>query len=132
MDLIIKLILSYLLGSISGSMLMGNLKGIDIREIGSGNAGGTNAFRTQGLIFALPVVIIDVSKGYIPTQFFHSFSFIKSESLVPFEMFPLICGFAAVIGHCYPIFYNFKGGKGAGTLIGVLIGLSLPPYTILI
>ena len=51
MELIIKLILCYLLGSVSGSMLMGKLKGVDIREMGSGNAGGTNAFRTQGFIF---------------------------------------------------------------------------------
>jgi len=114
---------SYLIGSISGGILIGKLKNIDIRKSGSGNAGGTNAFRTQGLIFALPVVIIDISKGYIPTQFFHSFSFIKSQSLIPIEMFPLICGFAAVIGHCYPIFYNFKGGKGAGTILGMLLSV---------
>ena len=121
--LLLLIFFSYLIGSISGGILIGKLKNIDIRKSGSGNAGGTNAFRTQGLIFALPVVIIDVSKGYIPTQFFHSFSFIKSESLVPFEMFPLICGFAAVIGHCYPIFYNFKGGKGAGTILGMLLSV---------
>ncbi len=121
--LLLIIFFSYLIGSISGGILIGKLKNIDIRKSGSGNAGGTNAFRTQGLIFALPVVIIDVSKGYIPTQFFHSFSFIKSQSLVPFEMFPLICGFAAVIGHCYPIFYNFKGGKGAGTILGMLLSV---------
>ena len=67
--LIFLTLLAYLLGSISGSMVMGKLKKVDIRQMGSGNAGGTNAFRTQGLLFALPVVIIDIGKAFIATQY---------------------------------------------------------------
>ena len=63
--LIVKVVLAYLLGSVSGSLLLGRLKKVDIRSLGSGNAGGTNAFRTQGLVFALGVVVIDVGKGFL-------------------------------------------------------------------
>ena len=69
MELIVKLILSYFLGSISGAMIMGKLKGADIRKMGSGNAGGTNAFRTMGAAFALSVLFIDVIKGFIAVKF---------------------------------------------------------------
>ena len=62
-DLVLKVVASYLLGSVSGSMVMGAFRHVDIRESGSGNAGGTNAFRTQGFWFALGVVIIDIGKG---------------------------------------------------------------------
>ena len=62
LEQILRIIFSYLIGSISGSMLMGKIRGVDIRTMGSGNAGGTNAFRTQGTIFALTVVVIDIAK----------------------------------------------------------------------
>ena len=124
---------AYLLGSISGSMIIGKFRKVDIRTMGSGNAGGTNAFRTQGALFALGVIAIDISKGWIAI---HYIGTILSESIgVPLQdifLLSLMCGFASVLGHIYPIYHNLKGGKGAGTLIGVLIGLSLPPYTILI
>ena len=130
---IIPIILSYLLGSISGSMVLGKLKKIDIRTMGSGNAGGTNAFRTQGALFALGVIAIDISKGWIAI---HYIGTVLSKSMgIPSQdifLLSLMCGFASVLGHIYPIYHNLKGGKGAGTLIGVLIGLNLPPYTILI
>ena len=124
---------AYLLGSISGSMIIGKFKKVDIRTMGSGNAGGTNAFRTQGALFALGVIAVDISKGWIAI---HYIGTVLSESIgVPSQdifLLSLMCGFASVLGHIYPIYHNLKGGKGAGTLIGVLIGLSLPPYTILI
>ena len=69
MNEIIRIILSYLMGSISGSMIVGKFKKVDIREMGSGNAGGTNAFRTQGSLFALGVVIIDILKGFIAVYY---------------------------------------------------------------
>ena len=115
---IIRIILSYLIGSISGSMVIGKFKKVDIREMGSGNAGGTNAFRTQGTLFALGVIIIDIFKGFAATYYIGmGFGDVSSLSL--------ICGFASVIGHIYPIYHQFKGGKGAGTLIGVLLALPL-------
>ena len=123
LEQIIRIILSYLIGSISGSMLMGKLRGVDIRTMGSGNAGGTNAFRTQGAIFALSVIVVDIAKGYVAT-FYISGDFGQGSLL------GILCGIAAVLGHVYPVYYNFKGGKGAGTLVGILIGLY--PFGLLI
>lgn len=118
--LALKVVLAYLLGSVSGSMVMGRLRDVDIRSSGSGNAGGTNAFRTQGFRFALGVVIIDIGKGALAAW---------GVPLLPFETpgspaAPLYqamaCGIAAVLGHCYPIWHGFRGGKGAATAVGAL------------
>ena len=123
LEQVIKIIFSYLIGSISGSMLIGKFRGIDIRTMGSGNAGGTNAFRTQGSIFALSVLFIDILKGYIAT-------FYISGDVGQGGLLGIICGIAAILGHVYPVYYDFKGGKGAGTLVGILIGLY--PFGLLI
>ena len=123
LEQVIKIIFSYLVGSISGSMLMGKFRGIDIRTMGSGNAGGTNAFRTQGAFFALSVVFIDIFKGYIATLYI-------SGDVGEGGLLGILCGIAAVLGHVYPVYYNFKGGKGAGTLVGILIALY--PFGLLI
>ena len=132
MDLVLKLILSYLLGSISGSMLIGKLKGIDIREMGSGNAGSTNAFRTIGGAFALGVLFIDVLKGFIAVIFvpFLQLGGTLTTNTINIELLYIICGIGAVLGHVYPIYYGFKGGKGAGTMAGVLLAL-FPTYLII-
>jgi len=122
LEIIIKLLICYLLGSISGSLIIGKIKNVDIRKMGSGNAGATNAFRTQGLFFSLMVMIIDVAKGYIAISFVGNG--LSSISI-------LLCGIFAVLGHVYPIYYSFKGGKGAGTLIGVLLAL-FPFYFFLV
>jgi glycerol-3-phosphate acyltransferase PlsY len=119
--LIIKIILSYLLGSVSGSLLLGKFRKVDIRGQGSGNAGGTNAFRTQGLVFGLGVVIIDVSKGFIAARWITVMDFGRSPLVVEPVLLMMICGFAAVLGHCFPIWHGFRGGKGAATLAGALI-----------
>ena len=132
MDLVLKLILSYLLGSISGSMLIGKLKGIDIREMGSGNAGSTNAFRTIGGAFALGVLFIDVLKGFIAVKFvpFLQLGGILTTNTIDIELLHIICGIGAILGHVYPIYFRFKGGKGAGTMAGVLLAL-FPTYLII-
>ncbi len=124
-DLMIKAILSYLLGSISGSLVLGRFKGVDIRKSGSGNAGGTNAFRTQGTLFALGVVLIDVTKGYVATTYLSllNLSWLGIAANTPYDQLMVVCGSAAIIGHVYPVFYNFKGGKGAGTAVGMIIAL---------
>ena len=129
LSIIIIILASYLLGSVSGSILVGKLKKVDIRAMGSGNAGGTNAFRTQGFFFALPVILIDIGKGYVATHYFSSITFLSSQNLLPSDLIPLLCGCAAVLGHCYPAFHSFKGGKGAGTAIGMLI--SVFPQTLI-
>ena len=114
-------------------MIIGKFRKVDIRTMGSGNAGGTNAFRTQGALFALGVIAIDISKGWIAIYYIGT---VLSQSIGVADqnifLLSLMCGFASVLGHIYPIYHNLKGGKGAGTLIGVLIGLELPAYTILI
>jgi len=98
LELGIKILLSYLLGSLNGSLIIGRFTGVDIRKVGSGNAGGTNALRTQGLWFAVGVMVIDVGKGFLPAW------------LLPSLVLPGV--------------FNFAGGKGAATLIGMLIAVA--------
>ena len=119
--LIVKIVLAYLLGSVSGSLLLGRLKKIDIRGQGSGNAGGTNAFRTQGLVFALGVVMIDVGKGFIAAWWIAAIDFGWAPLTLEPDLVMMFCGFAAVLGHCFPVWHGFRGGKGAATAVGALI-----------
>lgn len=118
---ILKIILAYLLGSVSGSLWLGRLKKIDIRSQGSGNAGGTNAFRTQGLVFAIGVVVIDVGKGFLAAWWIPSLDFGGLPPGPDLGLLVMACGFAAVIGHCFPLWHGFRGGKGAATAVGALV-----------
>jgi glycerol-3-phosphate acyltransferase PlsY len=120
LGLLIKFVLAYLLGSVSGSMVVGSFRHVDIRKSGSGNAGGTNAFRTQGFVFALGVVIIDIGKGALAAGLMPMLDLSFLGTPLPASTEMLACGFAAVIGHCYPVFYGFRGGKGAATAVGAL------------
>ena len=117
--LVLKVLLAYLLGSVSGSLLLGRLKHVDIRNMGSGNAGGTNAFRTQGVVFALGVVLIDIGKGALAAGVLPGLPIGGVGQ--DLEMIALSCGFAAVVGHCFPVWHGFRGGKGAATAVGVLV-----------
>jgi len=119
-SLVVKILLAYLLGSLSGSLLLGKLRKVDIRQQGSGNAGGTNAFRTQGLVFALPVVLIDVGKGLLAAGWIAPSGLLGSAAPASASV-GMACGFAAVLGHCYPLWHGFRGGKGAATVVGALI-----------
>jgi len=119
--LIIKVILAYLLGSVSGSLLLGKIKKVDIRSQGSGNAGGTNAFRTQGLVFAMGVVLIDIGKGFLAAWWIPALGFGGSQAVLSPGLLVMACGFAAVLGHVFPIWHGFRGGKGAATAVGALI-----------
>lgn len=106
---------SYLLGSLSGSLLLGKLRGVDIRTVGSGNAGGTNALRTQGVGFALVTVIVDVGKGALAVW--------MASHFMPSTAHPgwiYGCALAAISGHVWPLYHGFRGGKGAATLVGAL------------
>jgi len=132
MELIIKLGLSYLIGSASGSVLLGILKGIDIRNLGSGNAGGTNAFRTQGAAFATGVLFIDIMKGFISAKFISAINLpIFSGTLDP-NLLIILCGIAAILGHVYPIYHGFRGGKGAGAAVGMVFAISWPTISLAI
>jgi len=119
--LILKVILAYLLGSVSGSLMVGKLKKVDIRRQGSGNAGGTNAFRTQGLVFALGVVVIDVGKGFLAAWWIPALDIGDPAQRVGQDLLVMFCGFAAVVGHCFPIWHDFRGGKGAAAAVGAMI-----------
>jgi glycerol-3-phosphate acyltransferase PlsY len=123
--LIILTLLAYLLGSISGSLWLGRLRQVDIRSQGSGNAGGTNAFRTQGAAFALAVVLIDVSKGWLgaslPLLLPDLVSIDGTEPLLAQSGQILVCAMASIVGHCYPIWHGFRGGKGAATAVGAML-----------
>ena len=127
--MILKAVIAYLLGSVSGSLLIGRLKHVDIREQGSGNAGGTNAFRTQGWLFALGVVIIDVGKGFIAAKWIAALPLWGAGAPFGLDVAAMVCGFAAVLGHCFPVYHGFRGGKGAGTALGAL--LAIQPWLIL-
>jgi glycerol-3-phosphate acyltransferase PlsY len=118
--LILKSLLAYALGSISGSLMLGRLRHIDIRTMGSGNAGGTNAFRSVGKKFALAVAIIDVAKGAIASGIIPFVPIPGLASAISLPVQVACCGFAAVLGHCYPVWHGFRGGKGAATAVGVL------------
>ncbi|MGY8751226.1 MAG: glycerol-3-phosphate 1-O-acyltransferase PlsY [Fidelibacterota bacterium] len=121
--LIILIIISYLTGSTPTSIIVGRItNGIDIRKHGSGNAGGTNVFRVLGWKPALIVVFVDVFKGWLPAAIFAP-AFYFAQIIPDLGVVQILCGFSAVLGHTYTIFAGFKGGKGVGTLGGMLIAL---------
>ena len=117
----ILLLAAYLIGSLSGSLLLGRLRGVDIRQHGSGNAGGTNAFRTQGWKFALGVALIDIGKGVLATWLATRFA--PSAGPVDAGTLAYVAALAAVVGHVWPVWHGFRGGKGAATAVGGLLVL---------
>lgn len=126
-ELTFKTALSYLLGSLVGSLIVGHLRGgVDIRMLGSGNAGATNALRTQGKTFALLAVLIDIGKGWLATRFLAplAVSSVPTASQGIRLWLPVACGAAVILGHIYPLWYGFRGGKGAATVAGSLLGLA--------
>lgn len=113
----ISIILAYLIGSLSGALIIAKMLGLpDPRSIGSGNAGATNMKRVGGTKVGVMVLIFDLVKGLVAVILGHLFG-----------VHPLILGmvaFAAVLGHVFPVFFQFKGGKGVATALGCLIGLA--------
>ena len=123
MELIILLILSYLTGSIPTSIIVSRItKNIDIRQHGSGNAGATNVYRILGWKYALIVLLLDIFKAWLPAAIYATTIF-QYISILDIGFIQILCGSFSVIGHTYPIFAKFKGGKGVGPLIGVLLAL---------
>ncbi len=126
LELGVKFLISYFIGSLMGAMIVGALRGgVDIRTMGSGNAGGTNALRTQGLLFAFFVVVIDVGKGVIGAGVVPGLDvpFVATDPEVSRVWLTMCCATAAVVGHVWPIYHGFKGGKGAATFVGTLVVL---------
>lgn len=122
-------ILAYLLGSIPSSVWMGRaLKGVDLREHGSGNAGATNAFRVLGKPIGTMVLLADMGKAFLAV----SLSYLQQEILPGSESWMILrigLGLLAVVGHIFPIFAGFRGGKGVAAMAG--IGLALHPFAAL-
>lgn len=127
LELGVKFLLSYFIGSIMGALVIGRLYGgVDIRTMGSGNAGGTNALRTQGIAFAVGVVLIDIGKGAVGAGLIPGLSipFVPADPAISRTWLTLCCATAAVFGHVWPVYHRFRGGKGAATLAGTLVVLA--------
>lgn len=121
---IAALLVSYLLGSIPTAYLFGKiLKGVDIRKVGSGNVGATNAMRILGKGPGISVLFLDILKGFIAVMFLGSY-FINKPVLFSSESLLILMGISCICGHNWTIFLQFKGGKGIATSFGVLIALA--------
>ena len=109
---------SYLIGSIPWGLVVGRLKGIDIREYGSGNIGSTNILRTLGTKFGAIVLIADVLKGVIAV--------LLARYIIETPTGEMAAGFAAIAGHDWSLFLKFKGGRGVATSLGALLPMAMP------
>jgi glycerol-3-phosphate acyltransferase PlsY len=117
MIILFLFIFAYLCGSISSAVIVCKIMGLtDPRTVGSGNPGTTNVLRIGGKVVAVVVLVLDAFKGLLPIVV--AKIFISNPFLIGF------IGLAAIVGHMYPIFFKFKGGKGVATLIGVLLGIA--------
>ena len=124
LELGVKFLISYFIGSIMGALVIGRLYGgVDIRTMGSGNAGGTNALRTQGIVFAVGVILIDIGKGAFGAGVVPNLAlpFVAVDPAISRTWLTLCCATAAVFGHVWPVYHRFRGGKGAATLVGTLL-----------
>ncbi len=129
LNLFVIVILSYLVGSIPTSIIISKMvKGIDIRQHGSGNAGGSNVFRILGWKYGLTVILLDALKGVIAVLlisrlYLGDFPFSNATPFDDFTLVQIIAGVFAVIGHIWTIFAGFKGGKGIATGLGILVSI---------
>lgn len=127
-EILVKALLAYLVGGVMGGDLMRRLAGgADLRASGSGNVGATNALRTRGAPFALGVLAIDIGKGVLAALAIPMLPWPLAGGAAGEHaaLLPYACGYAAALGHCYPLFKGFRGGKGVATLTGVF-GALLP------
>ena len=121
------LIAAYLFGSIPTAVWLGQaFYGVDVREYGSGNAGATNTFRVLGKKAGIAVMLIDIFKGYTATKlaYFIGLSVTGPQNSTQFVNYELALGVIAVMGHLFPIFAGFRGGKGVATLFGMILAVN--------
>lgn len=121
------LIAAYLLGSIPTAVWLGQaFYGVDVREYGSGNAGATNTFRVLGKKAGIAVMLIDIFKGYTATKLAYliGLSVTGPQNSTQFVNYELALGVIAVMGHLFPIFAGFRGGKGVATLFGMILAVN--------
>lgn len=123
-------LLAYLIGAIPFAYIIASFKGIDIRKVGSGNVGATNVFRAVSKPLGILTFILDAAKGWLPVALspliFKLMSGTESQELY----LKVICGVAAVLGHTYPVYLSFRGGKGVATGAGALV--SIAPYSLIV
>lgn len=127
LELGLKFTLAYCLGGLMGALVIGRLRGgIDIRQMGSGNAGGTNALRTQGAAFAAGVMLIDVGKGILAAAVIPGLDvpLVGTDPAVDRQLLLHAVALAAILGHVFPVWYDFRGGKGGATAAGLLAYLA--------
>jgi glycerol-3-phosphate acyltransferase PlsY len=130
MNEMMLVVLAYLLGSIPTSIWLSKMVfGIDIRDYGSGNPGATNTFRVLGSKWGAFVMIVDITKGVIATSLYILIPFYLQNELARTN-FMIVLGLAAVLGHIFPIWADFKGGKGVATILGM--ALAIQPIVALI
>jgi glycerol-3-phosphate acyltransferase PlsY len=129
-DIVIALVLAYLLGSIPTAVIVGKVFfNLDIRTVGSGNAGATNTIRTFGMKAGIPVLLFDVFKAILAvnlSRWLNNPDFTANQEVI----YKRLLGTVAVIGHVFPVFASFKGGKGVASLVGVIIALY--PYSFVV
>lgn len=120
------LIVAYLLGSIPSAVWYGKVFfGVDVREYGSGNAGATNTLRVLGKKAGVVVMIVDVLKGFLGTSSARILVELNAISSDKLELWMLLFGFSTALGHIFPAYARFKGGKGVATLLGMVLGINL-------
>ncbi len=123
LGLFVAVMISYLLGALpSGYILARAIKGIDIREHGSGNVGATNVFRVVGKTCGLAVLLLDIGKGVLAVTLVAN-CFHHCSPIININLYRIILGLCAISGHNWPIFLGFKGGKGIAASTGVLIAI---------
>jgi len=113
---VLLIVSAYLLGSVPSGYVLGKLAGVDVRKAGSGNVGATNVARVVGKRQGIMTLLFDVAKGFLPVLFAQSMHL--DSSIVA------LTGVAAFVGHLYPIFLRFKGGKGVATALGVFVAVA--------
>ena len=119
MIVVALVVLAYAVGSIPASLLIARyVRGVDLRQFGSGNVGATNLYRAAGLPYAAGAAFFDIAKGYVPTFLFVALDGVEVPQLA------LVYGGAAVLGHVFPVFAKFRGGKGVATGAGVYLALA--------
>lgn len=123
LELGVKTLLAYLLGTLLGSLVLGRLRGVDIRGMGSGNAGATNALRTQGKAFGVAVLLVDIGKGVAAVAWLPAWAMPGLDWELSRQWLALACGAAVILGHVYPVWFGFRGGKGVATVVGVIAAL---------
>jgi len=131
---LLTLVIAYLIGAFPTAYIISKrAKNIDITQVGSGNVGATNVFRSVGKIAAVAVLLIDIAKGFLAVKLISDINFVAFQfGWMDLFMYQMLLGFMALIGHNWSIFIGFKGGKGIATTSGVLIALSFKIFIILL